>query len=62
MKNLKEVLKFAARMLVFLIPVIVNYLTGAGYTQEATALSALLALIDKYLHVSDVPVKGITPF
>lgn len=50
-------------MAVFLTPVFITLLTDSGYTEWAAVLSALLAVTDKYIHVSpDTKARGLVNF
>jgi len=62
MKALYETAKFALRMAVFALPLIVNWLTEGGYVEWAALASALLAIIDKYIHESPLKLNGLTAF
>lgn len=60
---LQETLKFGLRIGVFALPLIINALTDAGLTEWAGLFSAILALADKYIHLSpDVKANGLLPF
>lgn len=62
-KGLKEALKFVVRMLVFAIPLIVTWLTNAGFVEWAGIFSAALAVLDKYIHASpEIKSPGLLPF
>ena len=60
---LKEVGKFVARIAILALPLLVNYLTDSGLNEIAAAVSAILVVMDKYVHESTLTVKkGIIPF
>lgn len=57
-----EVTKFGLRMVVFALPLIVNALTDAGLTEWAALASSVLALADKYIHLTPNDSRGLVPF
>lgn len=59
---IQETGKFVLRIAVFLLPLIVNHLTNAGYLEEAAIASAVLTVVDKYWHESSLPGRGLLPF
>lgn len=62
-KALKEAAKFALRMTIFALPILINWLTEANYTEWATIATAVLALLDKFIHENkNIETTGIVPF
>lgn len=62
-KALKEAGKFVLRMTVFALPLLADTLLNSGKTELAALVSALLAVLDKYIHESDLTDRnGLTSF
>jgi hypothetical protein len=59
---LTETLKFIARMAVFALPFVITYFTDIGQPEYGALASAVLAIVDKYLHNSKSELNGLTPF
>ena len=64
-KSLIETLKFVIRLIILVgIPQLILWLTKAGgdWVTVANALSILLPIADKWVHVSPLKANGLVPF